>query len=108
MANRVPLCITVDHDVIKAWAERMGARPARPTGDERPWPLMFDVGEPDPDTVEIGWDEFFREFERADLAFVCRNPGAQGERDDMHEFVKRASVPELTLGRSSTVIERVA
>lgn len=108
MANAVPLCITVDHEVIKAWARRVGARPAQPAGDERPWPLALQTGDDDPATIEIGWDEFFREFERADLAFVCRDPAADGERDDLHEFVKRASVPALTLGQSSTVIERVA
>jgi hypothetical protein len=107
MANLTPLCITIDHDLIKSWAERIGARPARPAGDARPWPLMFETAAPDPATVEIGWDEFFREFERADLALVCRSPGAGGERDDLHEFVKRASVPALTLGRSATVVERV-
>jgi hypothetical protein len=58
-------------------------------------------------TAEIGWDEFFRDFERADLALVCRDPRAAGERDDMHEFVKRATVPELMLGQTATVVERV-
>jgi hypothetical protein len=107
MSNLVPLCITIDHDVIRTWAELTGVWPGRPAGDDRPWPLMFASGTPDPATVEIGWDEFFREFERADLAFICRDPGTQGERDDLHEFVKRASVPELLLGRASTVVERV-
>lgn len=107
MVNSVPLCITIDHEVIKAWAARIGARPARPTGDERPWPLLFNTGVSDPGSTEIGWDEFFREFERAALAFVCRDPRPDGSRDDLHEFIKRASVPGLLLERTSTLIERV-
>jgi hypothetical protein len=34
--------------------------------------------------VEIRWDKFFEEFERADLAFVYRDAGPNGELDDFH------------------------
>jgi hypothetical protein len=56
--------------------------------------------------VEIRWDKFFEEFERANLAFVYRDAGPNGELDDLHEFVNRAAVPELTVSGKSTIVER--
>ncbi|HEY7299407.1 MAG TPA: hypothetical protein VH684_15990 [Xanthobacteraceae bacterium] len=99
------LQITIDHDVITQWARRRGAVPATFQGTERPWPLKFSFG-PSSDLVEISWDEFFAEFERADLAFVYRDAGPDGELDDFHEFVNRAAVPELASSNKSTIIER--
>ena len=101
------ICITIDHAMIRAWAERRGARPSTDEGDERPWPLVFDSGSPDAGLREISWDEFFAEFERADLAFVCRAEGEAGEPDDFHEFVVRSTVPELLVGGRTTVVGRV-
>jgi hypothetical protein len=101
------ICITIDHDLIRAWAERRGARPSTDEGDERPWPLLFDFGTPDAGVREIGWDEFLAEFERADLAFVYRADGEIGERDDFHEFVMRSTVPDLVVGGKSTIVGRI-
>jgi hypothetical protein len=101
------ICITIDHDLIRTWAERRRARPATNEGDERPWPLLFDFGSPDAGLREIGWNEFFAEFERADLAFVYRCESEGGELDDFHEFVMRSTVPELIVGGRTTVVGRV-
>ncbi len=98
------LQITIDHDTITAWARRRGAVPATFQGKERPWPLKFSFG-PTAGSIEISWDEFFAEFERANLAFVYRDTGPDGEVDDLHEFVNRAAVPELTSSNKSTIIE---
>jgi hypothetical protein len=100
------LQITIDHDVIAAWARRRGAMPATYQGTERPWPLKFSFG-PASGLAEISWDEFFAEFERTDLAFVSRDTGPDGELDDFHELVNRAAVPELTASNKSTIVERV-
>jgi hypothetical protein len=59
-----------------------------------------------PGLIEIGWDRFFEEFERADLAFTYLDAAANGQLDDSHEFVKRATLPELTLAGESTIVER--
>jgi hypothetical protein len=56
--------------------------------------------------VEILWDKFFEEFERADLAFVYRDTGPNGELDDFHEFINRAAVPELTASGRLTIVEQ--
>jgi hypothetical protein len=107
MANIIPLHVTIDHDVIRSWAERRAARPAMPLGDDRPWPLKFDFGPPDAGVREIDWERLFAEFERANLAFVYRDAAPNGQLDDLHEFINRAAVPELTLAAKSTIIERV-
>jgi hypothetical protein len=60
-----------------------------------------------PHLTEIGWDRFFEEFERADLAFTYLDAAPNGQLDDSHEFVKRATLPELTLAGKSTIVERV-
>jgi len=97
--------VTIDYDVIKAWANRRDARPSTVIGDERSWPLLFSFGPPAADVTEIDWDRFFAEFERANLAFACRDVAGDGTLDDFHEFVNRSVVPELAF--STTVIMRV-
>jgi hypothetical protein len=105
MANAIPLHVTIDHAVIRVWADRRGGRPATFMGDARPWPLRFDFGSPDAGVKEIEWQRFFAEFERAKLAFVYRDRAPNGEPDDYHEFVHRSTVPDLTVSRKSTMIE---
>jgi hypothetical protein len=107
MANSVLLYITIDHAMIIRWALRRGARPSTIEGDERPWPLFFDLGPPATGMVEIAWDRFFEEFERADLAFTYRDALPNGEPDDSYEFVKRAGLPDLIFSGKSTIIEQV-
>jgi hypothetical protein len=73
MTDEVLLHITIDHQVVFAWAQRRGARPSIIEGDERPWPLFFNFNIADGELKEISWDRFFEEFERAGLAFVYRD-----------------------------------
>jgi hypothetical protein len=100
------LYITIDHFVIVEWAERRGAHPSTFEGDERPWPLYFCFGPCSPGLEEISWDKFFTEFECANLAFVFRDIGPNGELDDLHAFVKRAAVPELITSHRATIVVR--
>jgi hypothetical protein len=106
MSYSVLLYITIDHATIVSWAQRRAARPSTFEGDEHPWPLFFRFGPNAPGQVEIGWDKFFAEFERADLAFAYRDVAPNGEPDDSHEFVKRATLPELTMAGRKTMVER--
>lgn len=68
---------TIDHDEIRRWAESKGGKPAavgrtHEGGDVGIIRLMF------PDSkqsehgalVEIGWDEFFKQFDEAELALI--------------------------------------
>lgn len=106
MANAVTLYVTIDHQVIISWAERRGARPSTFEGDEHPWPLLFTFGAAAADVGEISWDAFFAEFERADLAFLYRDAGPDGEVDDFHEFVKRAAVVKLLASGKTTIVDQ--
>ena len=106
MANALALYVTIDHQVILAWAERRGARPSTFEGDEHPWPLLFSFGDASTGVREISWDRFFAEFERADLAFLYRDAGPDGEVDDFHEFVKCAAVAKLIASGKTTIVEQ--
>ena len=103
MANAELLYVTIDHHVIFSWAQRRGAHPSTFEGDERPWPLFFNFGSAGSMLEDISWDRFFAEFERAALAFVYRDTGPNGELDDLHEFIARAAVAELTISGRSTI-----
>lgn len=104
MTSAALLHVTIDHHVIFSWAQRRGARPSTFEGDERSWPLFFTFGSSDTGLKAITWDRFFGEFEQAQLAFIYRDAGPNGELDDLHEFIKRAAVPELIVSGKSTMI----
>lgn len=107
MSDAVRLCVTTDRARIKAWAERRHARPSREKGSSRAWPIALGSGPLDPASVEIGWDEFFAEFDNAQLAFAYRDEAPDGRLDDLHEFVRRSEIPELAAGRTMVVIEHI-
>jgi hypothetical protein len=107
MTNAVQLNITIDHNVIFAWAQRRGARPSTFEGDERAWPILFSLGPAATGIEEISWERFFAEFEQAALAFVYRDAGPRGELDDLHQFVARAAVVELVVSGYTTIVEQV-
>jgi endonuclease YncB( thermonuclease family) len=98
--------VTIDHAVVRAWAERRAAHPSIMMGDYRPWPLLFDFGSPDVGVREIEWDRFFGEFERANLAFVYRDVVVDGALDDYYELINRSTVPDLMLAAKSTIVAR--
>jgi hypothetical protein len=85
------LHVTIDHQAIFAWAQRKGACPSTFEGDDHPWPLFFCFGSPGMGLEEISWDRFFLEFERADLAFIYRDGGPNGELDDLARQCRRWS-----------------
>lgn len=68
---------TTDHDTIRRWAEGKGGKPAA-VGDTHKGDdvgivrIMFpDAPQSEHDElVEIGWDEFFREFDGKELALL--------------------------------------
>ena len=107
MAIVTPIHLTIDHAIIRSWAERRRGHPATLEGDERPWPLLFEFGPPGPDMEEIDWQCFFGEFQRANLAFTYRDTLPDGKLDYTYAFVHRSTVPELTAFSRSTIIECV-
>ena len=106
MVSAIAVHFTIDHDVIRSWAQARGARPSQSDGMSRPAPLFFDLGPLDAGHVEIDWADFFQEFERDNVAFYYRDMDPAGEHDDLHGFVSRAAVPELTMLAKSTIVEQ--
>jgi len=88
--------VTIDHDVIRRWAEQRGARPARVKGTGG----RGDVGVirldfPDysgKDTLEpISWEKFFEKFDAQNLALVFQERTASGAPSNFSKLVKRDS-----------------
>lgn len=68
---------TTDHDEIRRWAESKGGKPAAVArthqgGDTGIVRIMFPDNKQSEhgNLVEIGWDEFFNQFEESNLALV--------------------------------------
>ncbi len=86
---------TRDHDVIRAWAESRGGRPAGVEGTgggDDPGVLRIDFVEGDPtpdDRLEgVGWEAFFEKFDANDLDFLYQERKANGETSTFHKFVR--------------------
>jgi hypothetical protein len=87
---------TTDHDVIKAWAEARGARPAVVESTESSdgsgvLRLEFpDAPGGSSDRLEeVDWDRFFKVFDDRKLAFVYQEKTADGSISRFHKFVRR-------------------
>ena len=64
---------TSNHDEIRQWAQRQGARPSQVRGTGGL--LRFDLGEPDERLEEIDWDRFFEVFDGSNLALIYEPDG---------------------------------
>jgi hypothetical protein len=91
---------TTDHEFIRKWVEERGGWPAcvRGTGGRHgkddPGMLRIDFpGFEGRDSLErIDWDEWFRQFDRSDLAFLYRDMrGDDGSPDRFNKLVRRDS-----------------
>jgi hypothetical protein len=90
---------TTDHDVIRAWAEARGGRPASVarTGDDSGDAGILRIEFPDspggdPDSLdEVDWEPFFSTFDDRGLAFVYQEKTSDGEVSTFTRFVRRDS-----------------
>jgi hypothetical protein len=87
---------TTDHDVIKAWAEQRGARPAAvksTEGGDDSGILRLEFpdapGGSSRDLDDVDWESFFRTFDDRGLAFVYQEQTADGELSRFNKFVRR-------------------
>jgi hypothetical protein len=84
---------TTDHDTIRRWAEERDGTPAtvRGTGNGDPGVLRIDFpGGAGEDQLEhISWDEWFRKFDEANLAFLYQERKSSGEGSTFFKLVKR-------------------
>jgi hypothetical protein len=77
---------TTDHEEIRNWVEERGGHPAKVKGTEL---LRIDYpGFSGEDTLEqINWDEFFREFDKNNLAFLHQDKTKDGKLSRFSKLV---------------------
>jgi hypothetical protein len=86
---------TTDHDVIRAWAEARGGRPATVSGTEDSGQgggvlrIEFDASEDRLDDAD--WDQFFKVFDDRGLAFVYQEQTSDGETSRFNKLISRDS-----------------
>jgi hypothetical protein len=87
---------TTDHDEIRRWVEQRDGRPARVKGTERGGDdvgilrIDFPGGGAEQESLEpISWDEFFKEFDEKQLAFLYQERTADGQVSRFNKFVRR-------------------
>jgi hypothetical protein len=86
---------TTDHEVIKAWAEARGARPASvaSTGGKDDAGLLrldFPGADDNSDGLnDVDWEPFFKTFEDRNLAFVYQEKTSDGSTSRFSRFVDR-------------------
>lgn len=84
---------TTDHKVIRKWIEERDGRPATVRATEEDGHagiLRVDFGPKEDQLDEIEWDEFFRKFDEADLAFLYQDRTKDGGLSRFHKFVRRS------------------
>jgi hypothetical protein len=83
---------TTDHDIIRKWTTDRDGRPATVKAtetDDEAGILRIDFGPEDEGLDEIEWDQFFRKFDEAHLAFLYQDRTKDGKVSHFHEFVRR-------------------
>jgi hypothetical protein len=84
---------TTDHDVIRAWAQARGGRPATVSGTADSGNgggvlrIEFDAAEDRLDDAD--WDEFFKVFDDRGLAFVYQEKTSDGQTSRFNKLVSR-------------------
>ena len=85
---------TQDHDEIREWAERRGAKPAEVASTESKGQtgilrIMFPKAPHHQDSAlkEIEWDEFFEKFDENGLALVYQEVTSEGAESNFNKLV---------------------
>jgi hypothetical protein len=106
MASKSSSRVLTDHDEIRRWAEERGARPSavrRTRSDETTGIIRLDFpGYSGEDTLEeIGWDEWFDDFEDRKLALIVQDETANGQTSNFNKLVSRDTVEGSSAERAS-------
>jgi len=80
---------SIDHDLIRRWAEQRGGKPSRVKGSPDGGILRFDFGMAEPSLEEVSWEEFFEIFEKENLAFLYLDKTDEGI-SRFNKFVERS------------------
>jgi hypothetical protein len=82
---------TTDHEVIRAWAERRGAKPAmvRDTKSGEGGVLRLDFpGYSGEKLEQVSWDEWFKVFDDRKLRFVYQEHTKDGSDSNFFRLVR--------------------
>jgi len=107
MASKASSRTLTDHDEIQQWAEERGAKPAavRSTeSDDDIGIIRLDFpGYSGNDSLEeVGWDEWFEQFDNRNLALVVQEETANGKPSNFNKLVSRDSVEESSQQNESS------
>lgn len=91
--------VTTDHQEIRHWAEARGAKPAAVVGgesDDGAGVIRLDLpGQSgDGSLEEIGWDEWFNQLDKHNLALLYQEQTAGGENSNFNQIVSRETAEE--------------
>lgn len=85
---------TIDHDLIRRWAEARGGAPSRVAGTQRDGAGLLRIMFSEPTESEalerISWDDFFAKFDEKELALAYQEATADGEISRFNRFVSRS------------------
>lgn len=92
---------TIDHEVIRSWAEARGGKPTtvkgtHGKGDVGLLRIDFPGYSGEGKLEEISWDDFFEKFDEAGLALLFQEETSGGQQSRFNKLVKRDSVDEKT------------
>ncbi|MBI3887515.1 hypothetical protein HY310_00415 [Candidatus Microgenomates bacterium] len=77
---------TSDHEKIIKWVEDRGGKPAKVKGTGTMLRFLFSDN---PALEEIGWDDFFKEFDSKNLALLYQETTKDGKPSRFFKFVSR-------------------
>jgi hypothetical protein len=97
MASKASSRVLIDHDEIRRWAEERGAKPAvvKSTASEHDIGILrldFPGYSGEDSLEEVSWDEWFKKFDKKNLALVVQDETADGKRSNFNKIVSRDSV----------------
>jgi hypothetical protein len=85
--------VTTNHDEIRKWVEKRGGHPATVKGTEagdEAGILRIDFDPKDEKLDWISWDDFFKKFDEAELAFLYQDKTADGKVSRFQKFIRRS------------------
>jgi hypothetical protein len=98
---------TTDHDTIRKWAEERGGKPSEVASTARgddvgiirvDFPGFSGEGK----LQEISWDDWFKKFDEANLAFVYEEETAEGQRSNFNKLVGRETAAARAKGEKTS------
>lgn len=106
---------TQDHDEIRAWAEKRGAKPAEVAATEQNGEtgilrIEFPKAPNHNDSAlkEISWEEFFEKFDKSGLALVYQEVTKEGAESNFNKLVHPENVSANAKKSAKKVAEKKA